>query len=299
MAPETEEEMKQLLQKYTTALKAFSNSNSKFQILHSVGRPPTSSPQHAEKQQLYILDSSFNPPTLAHQHIAQSALSSHASNNASAENSQARLLLLLATQNADKAPKPASFPQRLTMMTLFAHTLLQPPPSIPNTKPAPPDLGIDIAVTSEPYFHLKSAAISSSSSYSPACSQVHLTGYDTLIRLLDPKYYPPTHSLSVLQDFLGAHRVWVTYRAGDSWGERKEQDEFLERIARGEMDGIGAKREWVSEGRIKLVEGREGEVVSSSRVRDAVKRGDEEELGRLVPGSIKEWILSERLYREE
>ncbi|TAQ83199.1 hypothetical protein B7494_g8476 [Chlorociboria aeruginascens] len=83
---------------YANLLKAFASSPSLFRLLHSVPAPYTTPPKT-----LYILDSSFNPPTLAHLHIARSAVLS----DPRAKEGEKRILLLLATQNADKAPKPA------------------------------------------------------------------------------------------------------------------------------------------------------------------------------------------------
>lgn len=57
----------------------------------------------------------------------------------------------------------------------------------------------------------------------------------------------------------------------------------------------------MEEGRVVLVEGRkEGEeVVSSTKVREAVRKGDKDALGRLVPEGVGEWILGEGLYLDE
>jgi nicotinamide-nucleotide adenylyltransferase len=285
--------MRQSLAKYAGALTAFASSNSTFRILHSVPQPGLPPPKT-----IYVLDSSFNPPTLAHLHIATSALlrDTHPSP------SPKRLLLLLATQNADKAPKPASFDQRLLMMQIFASDLLSTlsksnPPSSSNESP----IGIDIGVTKLPYFIDKAVAISQSDAYPPSATQVHLTGFDTLIRILDPKYYPPEKKLGALDGFLAQHRLRVAYRAGDKWGGKAAQDEYLQALGRGEREKDGAKREWVSEGRIVMCEGQEeGEgAVSSTRVREAVKNGDRELLSKLVTSGVAEWILEEGLYSEE
>ncbi|RFU36174.1 hypothetical protein B7463_g154, partial [Scytalidium lignicola] len=237
----------QQLLKYGSALKAFASSTSKFLILKSI--PEATSPSDRKTDALYILDSSFNPPTLAHLRIATSAI---LHDEKCPPSSNKRLLLLLATQNADKAPKPASFDQRLTMMDIFATDLLnelkqsqsQSQSSGPSPSP-PPKLGIDIGVTTLPYFVGKATEIASSGLYPASTPQVHLTGYDTLVRILDPKYYPPTHDLSILGPFLEKHRLRVTYRADDSWGSRLEQDEYLKGILGGgdggdwREDGVG------------------------------------------------------------
>lgn len=128
--------------------------------------------------------------------------------------------------------------------------------------------------------------------------QVHLTGYDTLIRLLDIRYYPPHHTLQPLEGLLEKHRVRVTRRTDDAWGGREAQDEYMNRIKNGDREDEGGKREWAE--RIKLVEGRkEGEeVVSSTKVREAAKSRDEKALKRLVPDGVAQWIMDEKLYLE-
>lgn len=158
---------------------------------------------------------------------------------------------------------------------------------------------IDIALTKHPYFIDKASAITSSGAYPPQVTQLHLIGYDTLIRLLDPKYYPPTHTLAPLEPFLGKHRLRVTYRTDADWGDREKQEEYLRRLAGGEREREGGRREWAQ--RIKLVEGRrEGEeVVSSTKVREAAKKGDKEMLGKLVTQGVAEWVLQERLYVDD
>jgi len=108
--------MPQLLQQFRASLKAFAASTSTFQLLITV--PVSRSPSTSPPKTLYVLDSSFNPPTTAHLRIASSALEHDPSGSC-----PKRLLLLLATQNADKASKPASFEHRLAMMTLFAQDL--------------------------------------------------------------------------------------------------------------------------------------------------------------------------------
>lgn len=290
--------LQQQVVKYGAALKVFSASPSKFRILKSI--PGISLPSEQKIDALYILDSSFNPPTLAHLRIATSAILQ----DTQCQSRNKRLLLLLATQNADKAPKPASFEQRLIMMDIFATDLLktleQGKQGHQQEEGGAAGLGIDIGVTTLPYFVEKAITISESGLYPPSTPQVHLTGYDTLIRIMNPKYYPPSHDLAVLAPFLQNHRLRVTYRADDSWGSRAEQDDYLKGILEGKLESIGGKREWVEKGRIELVEGRkEGEeVISSTRVRDAVKAGDKGLLEKLVTSGVAEWILKQDLYRE-
>lgn len=286
-SPSIDPMLRTALQSYRTALHTFASSPSNFQILKSL---PSSLPPPPPKT-LYILDSSFNPPTLAHLRIAKTALLSDPIPSPTPK----RLLLLLATQNADKAPKPAAFEQRLVMMEIFASSLLS------ETEQKIEGFGIDIGVTKLPYFADKAKSIEESGLYPGSTQQVHLLGYDTLTRLLSTKYYPPTHTLQPLHPFLEKHRLLVTYRADDDWGTRAEQDEYLKDIEEGRRDGDGAKREWVGEGRIRMVEGRKDgeEIISSTRVREAAKKGDREALEKLVTKGVGDWVLGERLYLDD
>ena len=188
------------------------------------------------------------------------------------------------------------------MMQIFASDLLSTlsqsqSPSSSSESP----IGIDIGVTKLPYFTDKALAISQSGAYPPTTTQVHLTGFDTLIRILDPKYYPPEKKLGALDGFLERHRLRVAYRAGDQWGGKAAQDEYLRELETGEREKDGGRREWVTQGRIAMCEGREeGEgAVSSTRVREAVRKGDREVLTKLVTSGVAEWILEEGLYMEE
>ena len=285
-----------LLTNFRNALRGFTSSPSVFQVLRTV--PPSS--LLPNPQTLYILDSSFNPPTLAHHRIASSALKSHSNHG------PLRLLLLLAVQNADKAPKPASLEQRLVMMAIFAQDLLD---SIrkESSSDKEVDIAVDIGVTKLPYFMDKSAAVtssgiyqsqSSSSSSSDPVEQVHLVGFDTIIRILDPKYYPPTHTLAPLDDLFARHRFRVTYRVDDDWGEREEQDRYLEDLREGKRVDQGGKREWAE--RIELVRGKEEreEIISSTKVREAARKNDGNGLRRLCTEGVAKWICDEHLYSE-
>lgn len=178
------------------------------------------------------------------------------------------------------------------MMELFASELLSTLPS--HSAPA-----IDIAVTKHPYFVDKSKSIEESGLYGEGeAEQVHLIGYDTLTRLLDTKYYPPSHNLSTVSLFLEKHRLLVTYRVDDKWGGREEQDGFMETIAEGGLDSVCGRREWIRDGRVRMVEGK-SEVVSSTLVREACRMRDGKALKGLVNESVAEWLLEEKLYLED
>lgn len=250
---------------------------------------------------LYVLDSSFNPPTLAHFRIAISALK-EASRN---QTSYPRLLLLLATQNADKPSKPAPFEDRLTMMHLLARDLQwliyensTSPDSFKKSQGGNSIPPVDIGLTKQPYFVDKAAAIATDGDnvYPEGLEQVHLTGYDTLVRIFDPKYYPPTHTLNSLDPFLSQHRLRVTLRPDDAWGGQEEQRSFFTRLGSGILEELGGKREWAK--RIEISENEEGgEPVSSTMARNAA-RENQDLLDAFVISSIREYITSRGLYND-
>lgn len=274
------------------SLKAFASSSKSIEILRTLPHPPPTQSSSNPSKKLYVLDSSFNPPTRAHFRLCTSALL-----HGRAKAGPARLLLLLATQNADKAPKPAAFEHRLAMMSVFAEEMAK---EMAGREGAV----VDVGVTKEARFVDKARAIEECGDYSfiddegerKTFEQVHLTGFDTLVRLLDTKYYPPNYTLAPLERLFEKHRVRVTSRTGDAWGESEEQAEYMTELQRGDMEIKGGRREWAD--RIELVQGRkEGEeIISSTKVRKASKERDEVGLMKLVTEGVVRWILDSNLY---
>ncbi|KAK6212627.1 hypothetical protein LQW54_005048 [Pestalotiopsis sp. IQ-011] len=314
---------------FTRALKTFQLSKSSFEVLCSLppaaepSSPPSLSsssepavrkPQQQQQQQqqqhgpprtIFVLDSSFNPPTLAHQRMALSAVrddQKKKKQKAEKAGTPSRVLLLLAINNADKAPKPAAFPQRLAMMYVFALDLLE-------ATAASSAVEIDLAVTTEPYFHSKSGAVAGDPLFSggggagqgeeaAAAEQVYLTGFDTLIRIFDGKYYPDGSMRQALDPFLARARLRVTMRPDADWGGAGEQRAYLGRLAAGGLEEAGGRREWA--GRVEMVDEEEEHeaVISSTKVRDAVVGEDWDGLRGYVSAGVADWIRSEGLYRE-
>ncbi len=164
---------------------------------------------------------------------------------------------------------------------------------------------VDIGLTTEPYFNRKSGCIEESGVYGTEGEgpmHVHLVGYDTLIRLFDTKYYPPGHSLGVLEPFLEKHRLRVHLRPGE-WGAGDEQDRWIQGLKKrqdgavGLLEERGGKKEWVN--RMDIVKprkGEDGEGVSSSLVRTTAGEGGS--LEGLVTEGMREYIEREGLYRD-
>lgn len=279
-----------LCTKYASLLNQFAASTKDLEVLTTI--PAECTPP---AKTLYVLDSSFNPPTFAHLRIARTALLEKLEPSS-------RLLLLLSTQNADKPSKPAPFEDRLAMMELFARDLrthLATTKADTASSEATEEMkhipAIDIGVTKKPYFVDKAAEIEACDFYPTPLEQVHLTGYDTLIRILNPKYYPPHHNLDPLIPLFSQHRLRVTLRPSDEWGSKDEQREFIDSISRGDMEKQGVRREWAQ--RITLVEGRDpgAPSVSSTRAREATQSAVED-LNWLVPDNVRRFLLSETPY---
>lgn len=291
--------LRSLLPDLESALDSFTSSPSKFRVVRTINATPT------QPKTLYILDSSFNPPSIAHLALATSALKQHAPS----EHSPYRLLLLFSTHNADKAPSPASFAQRIALMTVFAEDLSQ------SLKNATPSLGadianisIDIGLTKEPYYSDKSVAITETTPpfYSSSPVHVHLVGYDTLIRFCNPKYYPKYDPpLSALKPFFEAgHKLRVTQRptdpndgSSDAFGSIEEQQKYLQDLKAGGQENAGFEPAWGNN--IDMTQADEGVGVSSTRIRNAAKEGEWDEVGKLCTEGVAAWIKDQKLYSKD
>ena len=128
-----------------------------------------------------ILDSSFNPPTIAHRAILLAAKANGLNK-----------LLLLGTLNADKAALPASFPHRKEMMLLLAKSL--------GNSESP---GAAVALIDQPTFAAKA------SSDAALKGATWVMGWDTLVRFFAERYYPDGSMRNVLRTFFIENRSKV------------------------------------------------------------------------------------------
>lgn len=332
---------------FTKALATFAKSAAKFDVVCSVrnqsaatttgaGPSPLSSPlvpparQRSQIHTLVILDSSFNPPTVAHMQMATSAIRDLRQHHQQtlAHPASMRLLLLLSVNNADKAPKPAAFEQRLALMLAMAqdmHAILGK-----EAEDRQLDIPIDIGLASEPYFHSKSNAIAASPFYvrmafpsapdsKTTPDQVFLVGYDTLIRIFDPKYYPASSSSTTtttgpppaplpeglpadatpmqiaLTPLMRRARLRVTTRPDDQWGDEDAQRQWVDTIV--EERG-GPTEHWAA--KIELLSGtyKGSTIVSSTMAREAAQAQDWRRLGEQVGPAVASWVETQKLYSE-
>lgn len=225
-------------------------------------------------------------------------------------------MLLLATENADKKAKPAQFEDRLVMMSVMADSLrksLLIHADQHNTGSGGGDatsgnaneIAVDVAITKKPFYMDKAMSIDESKVYADGMQQVHVTGYDTIIRIFDSKYYPKDQGLRVLEPFLGKHRLRVCYRVGvgekekvKGGDDRREQERYVEAIGDGSREAEGMKSEWRR--MIDLVDDAKSvEGVSSTEARKCASQGKRKELEEIVGETVAEYILNEKLYDPE
>ena len=245
-----------------------------------------------------VLDSSFNPPTLAHLALVNSRPPWQ---DLQAETSQYDAkLLLLSVRNADKTLKPgdASYIQRLEMMYLLSR-------SEHGISSLTSDNNTAVAIIDEPTFVGKSTVLlnflrtrlaSLGAAGSPTIPQPKLTflmGLDTLVRLFSVKYYTSEHELRrLLHNFLSPDaedcRIVCARRASLSDGCMLEDD------AENGIQSI--VHEVIGNDRIHIIDiGKDEQAFSSSQVRTQIAAGDDD-WRRLVTDLVADYLIDNRLY---
>lgn len=215
--------------------------------------------------QVAVLDSSFNPPTLAHRALA---LLSVASSPADAR------LLLLSVRNADKVPLPgdASPVQRVEMMVRLAH-----------------EVNAAVGLVDAPAFVHKAGILRTAL---PVGTQLtFVQGIDTLERFLAPRYYGDgsiTAMHTAVRRFFAPDgdnsRIICTRRVVELADPQRESTIFE------------AAREWVEANRVNIVDiDNEFQSYSSSEVRAKVRAKDSS-WRQMVPNGIAEYIEENNLY---
>ncbi|WVQ96193.1 hypothetical protein IAU59_003296 [Kwoniella sp. CBS 9459] len=195
---------------------------------------------HRRRVHIAVLDSSFNPPTLAHQAIAfssfppptptsttkPSTLPSEGLSQAETQDGpsdyNARLLLFSA-RNVEKTLKStdATPEQRVEMMSILSSIRQQ----------TSPDESVGVGLINEPTFVGKAAIIRSFLASLPYLKgkgkgkdgkadedgemEVEvdisfLVGTDTLVRFFDPRFYPPGEMGSKIEEYFASYRTTPT-----------------------------------------------------------------------------------------
>lgn len=272
-------------------------------------------PRHTQdvtkRLRISVLDSSFNPPTLAHLALASIPAPTNRPNatRSSQEHTDfdARLLLL-SVRNADKSLKPgdATYNQRLDMMILLAKAISeQSAPSAHNTSDLQPDSNVAVAIIDEPTFVRKSRVLQEylgrrlqlfasggSSSPAPKPELTFVVGIDTLERILAVRYYSTEENMRrSLNEFLGFggddSRLVCARRVTP--GSLETPDEREHRVA-------AAVHDYVAPEKVVMVDiGEKIESYSSSEVRERVASGDTLWTQMVTP-EVAQYIRKEHLY---
>jgi len=205
-------------------------------------------------RKLGIMSSSFNPPTRAHARMAEEAgrlFGFH------------ETLFLLAKTNVEKGLYGAPLEARLLMVEAGV-----------GARPA-----CSVAAVSHARFVDKAAALSPH--YPPGTELCFIVGYDTLVRLFDPRYYADMPS--ELEGLFAVSRFVAANRGGHGAGavrrflERPECRAFASRVGVMELDAHHAG-------------------MSSSEVRERLRRG--EAVADLVSEEVERLIRRMGLYQE-
>lgn len=239
---------------------------------------------------LAILDSSFNPPTFAHQAIISSSYPVQA-------NPYTARLLLYTPKNAAKTPtaSDATPLQRLEMMSLLSSSLRSLQASKTQQE------SIATALIHAPTFVAKASILRSYlvnelnlGQRGEEAELSFLVGMDTLLRIFDPKYYPEGEMRTKLEGFFlppprGAGANLVSARRGTTLADREFEENLLKR------DDV---KPWVENGKVRVLgDGRDGwENVSSTLVRECVRKSDWESVNKLLGEGMSMYIQKEGLY---
>jgi nicotinamide-nucleotide adenylyltransferase len=263
-----------------------------------------------------VLDSSYNPPTLAHLALANSRrpiyVQPHDKPNSENTSDYDAKLLLLSVRNADKSMKPgdASYMQRLEMMAIFAKYVVRNDSNGPTNNDVTPQeaANVAVAIIDEPTFVGKSSTLlafltsrltSFESTTPPYDTQLtFMVGYDTLERLLLPRYYASeSQMLSSLRTFMSPapdgddSRIVCAHRASSGNDSETGDDVAKPTIA----------QEFISSQRIVFIDiGGDLRTYSSTAVRKEISQLNSEEMAinwrKYVPGEVAEYIVREKLY---
>lgn len=214
----------------------------------------------SEKCRLLVLDSSFNPPTKAHAKLLQTSLETYPTGFFDGS------LLLFSTNNVDKILTGASVLQRAQMMEIVA---LQYPNSA-------------VGFTPHGRFMDKAKYIHSWFAENYSSSQLELyfiVGYDTMARLLDPKYYNSIPVKEALTPFFESCHLICADRGQedvDFWANTyKIFDQNL--IQRIQLDPITSQ-------------------FSSTLAREAIQQRDADQLNTILDPNIVAFVNENKIY---
>ncbi|KDR78828.1 hypothetical protein GALMADRAFT_63984 [Galerina marginata CBS 339.88] len=270
-----------------------------------------------------VLDSSFNPPTLAHLALANSRRSQSLTTDGHAPKATQLFydakLLLLSVKNADKTLKPgdATYQQRLEMMDLLASDVQADADQSASLSTSTSDAlspveraNVAIAIIDEPTFVGKSATLLTFlrrrlSTLNPplkTLGDIELTfivGLDTLERLFSPRYYPSeTAMMTSLRKFFSPGPDGDNSRIISA--QRIMRPPFSSQAQ--ESDPLSLAKEFIDSGRIAIIDlGDQISTYSSTTVRrsrNSVGSGQDSLWRKLVTKPVAEYIVEQHLYQD-
>ncbi|CAB4253341.1 similar to Saccharomyces cerevisiae YCL047C POF1 Protein involved in the filamentation pathway [Maudiozyma barnettii] len=220
--------------------------------------PPKIKCRNPKEHILLILDSSFNPPHWGHYTLIERAIESYGQE----PNVEVHVLLLLSVNNADKGEKPAAFDKRIDMMYLLSKTLKD---EFQNLIPT-------VALCKSARFVDKSSDVRKN--LFEIGKIVYLLGFDTITRVLDPKYYLPKTLKEAMGEFM-LHTEFFCLTRGEE-GKNDSQDivnqgKYVEDISNGACEPTIPK-EWGSKIKIEVNQNEYCSISSSSIRKDLMKR---------------------------
>ncbi|KAL1940308.1 hypothetical protein VTO73DRAFT_9260 [Trametes versicolor] len=311
---------------YSTLLQRIHKGLSTIEIVHT-SHPRWPLPSHsatlAPAVHISVLDSSFNPPTLAHLALANTLPPPPTDvPPEGAPNEFDARLLLLSVRNADKQLKPgdAAYEQRTEMMILLARDLARTHArSVPAAEAdvhglpgaeaeAEHEPNVAVAIIDEPTFVGKSAILhdfltsriaallgpaAPSTPILPSPKLTFLMGTDTVTRLFAPRYYASEAAMhTALHRFFSPDgddsRIVCARRA--SQGVPRAEEERVE------VEMAAFVRTIIPFERLAFVDIGEREATySSSQVRELRAKGDERWKEMATP-AVAEYIVANDLY---
>lgn len=269
--------------RFLKQLQEFLTSKSDFAIIYNTSASFITS----NTQRVCVLDSSFNPPHLGHYALVEESL---VNNYDHIPMKNKAVLLLLSVKNADKIhPKPEPFETRLELMYIMANELAKKYP-----------VNISIGLTSHAKFVDKSLSVlnyikETEDVHNPNIKLTFLVGFDTLVRIFNPKYYLPDKLTNSLEQFMRNTDLFCLTRTDDTF-THAEQSKYVDDIKSGSHEDIPSH--WSDN--IYLMEniGNNNKIsnISSSAIRKYIK--DEEEIWKSeVLPKVSDYIVQEDLYK--
>ncbi|KAI9258033.1 hypothetical protein BDA99DRAFT_561472 [Phascolomyces articulosus] len=225
-----------------------------------------------EKKNILVLDSSFNPPTKAHVALVHTTLDHFPPNTFTG------CLFLFTCNNVDKPLSGASPPQRLAMMTLIADHMASFVPTA-------------VGTTASGRFIDKAKALEETldTNNDKKHEFYFIVGHDTMVRLLDPKYYQGVPVEKALAPFFQHSRLICVDRPGfgdmESFWEQVKQDHpwLLQEEENKKVERIELKNN-------------QAQNISSTLARSMVFKHQWDQLNTVVDPKISDYIRQHKLY---